>query len=46
MVLQPLTSQLCPVTISWLSAQPINVVEHVVEHVMEHDDTGCSKLLC
>ena len=26
--LQPLTSQLSPVAISWLSAQPMHVVEH------------------
>ena len=29
MELQPLTSQLSPVTISWLSAQPMHVVEHL-----------------
>ena len=28
MELQPLTSQLSPVSISWLSAQPMHVVEH------------------
>ena len=28
-LLQPLTSQLSPVAISWLSAQPMHVVEHL-----------------
>ena len=29
MELQPLTPQLSPVAISWLSAQPVHVVEHL-----------------
>ena len=29
MVLQPLTSQLCLVAISWLSARPMHVVNHL-----------------
>ena len=29
MVLRPLTSRLCPVVISWLSARPMHVVEYL-----------------